>query len=184
VMHLGLNKVFPQVHHHNFVFSRNPRQHWASVHHKKELPEDPTIYLVCPTVTNPDLAPAGHSILKLLPHIPYSQDPPFTQAAYDALKERCYDKLERIGLTGLRDAIVMEDVLTPEDLQRMYYSNRGAIYGIVSNRKQNFALRAPKQSTIYENLFFVGGSVNPGGGTCMVVLSGQKAADLIVAKYG
>lgn len=184
VMHLGLNKIFPQVHHHGFVFSRDPRQHWASVHHKKELPEDPTIYLVSPTVTNPDLAPKGHSILKLLPHIPYSQDPPFTQAAYDALKERCYDKLERIGLTGLRDAIVLEDVLTPEDLQRMYYSNRGAIYGIVSNRKQNFALRAPKQSTIYENLFFVGGSVNPGGGTCMVVLSGQKAADQIVAKFG
>ncbi|MFH2005332.1 MAG: phytoene desaturase family protein [bacterium] len=184
VVHLGLDRVFPQVHHHNFVFSRDPKQHWHSVHHAKEIPEDPTIYLVSPTVTNPDLAPQGHSILKLLPHIPYSQDPPFSAADYDRLKERLFDKLERVGLRGLRDAITVEHVLTPEDLQRMYYSNRGAIYGVVSNRKQNFALKAPKSSSIYENLFFVGGSVNPGGGTCMVVLSGQKAAELIVQKYG
>ena len=79
-----------------------------------------------------------------------------------------------MGLDDLRKHIVVEHVLTPEDLQRMYYSNKGAIYGVVSNRKKNFSLKAPKQSERYENLFFVGGSVNPGGGTCMVVLCGQK----------
>ena len=167
-----------------FVFSEDAEKHWAAVHHKKELPEDPTLYVVCPTVSNPELAPEGHSIIKLLPHIPYSQDPPFSAADYDALKERVYDKMERVGFSDLRDRIVLEHVLTPEDLQRMYYSTKGAIYGTVVNRKKNFALKAPKQSAIYQNLFFVGGSTNPGGGTCMVVLSGQKAADLIVEKYG
>ncbi|MDY0004256.1 MAG: phytoene desaturase family protein [Polyangia bacterium] len=184
VLHIGLDRVFPEVHHHNFVFSRDPRQHWHQVHHLKEIPDDPTLYLVSPTVTNPALAPKGHSILKVLPHIPYCQEPPFSQGDYERLKERCYDKLERIGLKGLREAIVVEHMLTPEDLLERYYSNRGAIYGVVSDRSKNYALRAPKQSAIYENLFFVGGSVNPGGGTCMVVLSGQKACDLIVEKYG
>ena len=184
VIHLGIKGDYELARHHMFVFSEDAQQHWDSVHHKKELPEDPTLYVVCPTVSNPDLAPEGHSIIKLLPHIPYSQDPPFSAADYDALKERVYDKMERVGFTGLRDRIVVEHVLTPEDLQRMYYSTRGAIYGTVVNRKKNFALKAPKQSAIYQNLFFVGGSTNPGGGTCMVVLSGQKAADLIVEKYG
>jgi diapolycopene oxygenase len=148
------------------------------------MPEDATIYLVCPTKTDRALAPEGHDIIKILPHIPYIQDPPFTRQDYDALKERQYDKLERMGLVDLRKHIVLEHVLTPDDLQRMYYSNRGAIYGVVSNRKKNYALKAPKQSSKYRNLYFVGGSVNPGGGTPMVVLSGQKAAELIVRNHG
>lgn len=184
VVHLGVEGHYEQARHHMFVFSEDAKQHWSAVHHRKELPEDPTIYVVCPTVTNPELAPEGHSIIKLLPHIPYSQDPPFTAQAYEALKERLYDKMERVGFTDLRKRIKLEHLLTPEDLQRMYYSTKGSIYGTVVNRKRNFALKAPKQSAIYENLFFVGGSTNPGGGTCMVVLSGQKATDLIVEKYG
>ena len=184
VVHLGVEGHYEQARHHMFVFSEDAKEHWAAVHHRKEIPEDPTIYVVCPTVTNPDLAPEGHSIIKLLPHIPYSQDPPFSAREYEALKDRLYEKMERVGFTDLRKRIKLEHVLTPEDLQRMYYSTKGAIYGTVVNRKKNFALKAPKQSSIYENLFFVGGSTNPGGGTCMVVLSGQKATDLIVEKYG
>ncbi len=184
VVHLCVKGHYEQARHHMFVFSEDAREHWAAVHHRKELPEDPTLYVVCPTVTNPELAPEGHSIIKLLPHIPYCQDPPFSAASYEALKDRIYRKMERVGFTDLRERIVHEHVLTPEDLQRMYYSTKGAIYGTVVNRKKNFALKAPKQSSLYENLFFVGGATNPGGGTCMVVLSGQKATDLIMRKYG
>ena len=39
----------------------------------------------------------------------------------------------------------------------------------------------PKQSKLYPNLFFVGGSVNPGGGMPMVVLCGQNVAKKVVA---
>ena len=183
VVHLCVKGHYEQARHHMFVFSKDSKEHWAAVHHRKELPEDPTLYVVCPTVTNPELAPEGHSIIKLLPHIPYSQDPPFSADQYEALKQRIYDKMERVGFVGLRDRIVHEHVLTPEDLQKMYYSTKGAIYGTVVNRKKNFALKAPKQSALYDNLFFVGGSTNPGGGTCMVVLSGQKVTDMIVEKY-
>jgi diapolycopene oxygenase len=75
-------------------------------------------------------------------------------------------------------------VRRPEDLQRVCNSNKGAIYGVVSDRRKSFALQAPKRSEKYSNLCFVGGSVNPGGGTCMVVLSGQNVARKIVAEQG
>ncbi len=184
VVHVGTNRKYPQLKHHNFFFSKDSKKFLDTIHRKKKLPEDPNIYLVCPTKTNPELAPEGHEIIKILPHIPYIQDPPFTQADYDALKTRVYDKLERMGLVDLRKHTVIEDVLTPDDLQRMYYSNKGSIYGVISDAKRNFALKPPKQSNKYENLYFVGGSVNPGGGTCMVVTSGQKCADLIIRQQG
>jgi hypothetical protein len=55
-----------------------------------------------------------------------------------------------------------------------------SIYGVVSGRRKNYSLKAPKRSALYANLYFVGGSVNPGGGTPMVVASGQQAARLVV----
>jgi len=46
--------------------------------------------------------------------------------------------------------------------------------------KKNYGFKAPKKSKKYKNLYFTGGSVNPGGGMPMVVLCGQKVADRIV----
>jgi diapolycopene oxygenase len=69
------------------------------------------------------------------------------------------------------------------DIQKRYYSNGGSIYGVVSDKKKNFALKCPKKSSRYKNLFFTGGSVNPGGGMPMVVLCGQNVAKMIHEEY-
>lgn len=176
VLHLGVNRDYPQLLHHNFFYSGDAATFCHTIHRRKKLPEDPHIYLVCPTKSQPDLAPPGHSIIKALPHIPYIQDPPFTRQDYDELRERVLVKLERMGLTDLRKHVVTEDMLVPEDIERLYYSHHGSIYGTANHWRKNYSLKAPQQSEQYPNLYFVGGSTNPGGGTCMVVLSGQNAA--------
>ena len=182
VLHLGTDRPYPQLAHHNFFFSRDPEEHFDSVFHKKVLPEDPTIYVVAPARTDSTQAPEGCENIKILPHIPYLQEPPFSPADYEALKERVLDKLERMGLENLRRHVIVEDMWTPEDIQRLYYSNKGAIYGVVSDRKKNGGFKAPKKSARYGNLYFAGGSVNPGGGMPMAVLSGQNVRDMIVAQ--
>lgn len=184
VLHLGVDREYPQLAHHNFFFSKEPKEHFDSVFNKKVLPEDPTIYLVAPARTDKTQAPPGCENIKILPHIPHLQDKRFTAEEYAALRERVLSKLERMGLTDLRRHIITEDMWTPEDIEKRYYSNRGAIYGVVSDRRKNLGFKAPKQSEMYENLYFVGGSVNPGGGMPMAVLSGQQVGDKIVAKYG
>ena len=180
VLHLGVNRIYPQLAHHNFFYSQNQKKHFETVFVKKQLPDDPTIYLVAPTRTDPSQAPSGHDNIKILPHIPYLYSGnTFTNEDYLQLKERVLIKLESMGLTDLRQHIVVEDFWTPIDIQKKYYSNGGAIYGVVSDWKKNWGFKAPKKSGRYQNLFFVGGSVNPGGGMPMVILSGQKVADLI-----
>jgi diapolycopene oxygenase len=180
VIHLGIDHHYPQLHHHCFFFSKNQKRHFQTVFRQKRMPDDPTIYLVAPCVTDRGLAPEGYDILKILPHIPHLQEKPFTTADYQALKERIYDKLERMGLTDLRKHIVIEHVLTPHDIQDMYFSNRGSIYGVVAHRFKNFGLKAPRKSKKYKNLYFVGGSVNPGAGMCMVALGGQQVRKQIL----
>ncbi|MGR9088918.1 MAG: phytoene desaturase family protein, partial [Gammaproteobacteria bacterium] len=149
------------------------------------LSEDPTIYLVAPVKSDPGQAPAGCEIIKVLPHIPHL-DPahPFTEEDYRALRERVLIKLERMGLTDLRQHIVTEEFWTPYDIEARYYSNRGSIYGVVADRFKNLGFKAPQRSAELSNLYFVGGSVNPGGGMPMVTLSGQLVRDKILADLG
>ena len=180
VLELGLDCQYPQLAHHNFFFSEHQREHFDTVFRQRKLPPDPTIYLVAASKTDPTVAPPGCDCLKILPHIPYIDDAhPLSRGDYMVLKERVLDKLERMGLQDLRRHIVFEHCWTPHDIRKQYHSNKGSIYGVVSDRFKNLAFKAPKQSTRYPNLFFVGGSVNPGGGMPMVVLCGQNVASNI-----
>jgi diapolycopene oxygenase len=185
ILHLGLNRIYPQLAHHNFFFSRDQHAHFNRVFRDKKLPDDPTIYVVAPTRTDPSQAPDGCDNIKILPHIPYiNEREPYSRADYVALKDLCLDKLERMGLTDLRKHIVVEDFWTPLEIENCYASNCGSIYGVVCDRRKNFAFKAPRKSSHYKNLYFVGGSVNPGGGMPMVVLSGQHVARAIAEEDG
>ncbi|WP_368646012.1 phytoene desaturase family protein [Alkalibacterium putridalgicola] len=179
VLHLGVDREYPQLAHHNFFFSADSEKNYETVFDKHDLPKDPTIYLVNSNKTDPSQALPGHENIKILPHVPYIQDKPFTEEDYARLRERVLIKLEHMGLTDLRKHIVFEDQWTPHDIEQHYYSNRGAIYGVVSDRKKNKGFKFPKKSQLFNHLYFVGGSVNPGGGMPMVTLSGQQVSDII-----
>jgi diapolycopene oxygenase len=181
ILHLGLDRVYPQLAHHNFFYSADLHEHFRRVFRDKKLPDDPTIYVVAPTRTDLSQAPPGCDNIKILPHIPsINQRNHYTREDYIALKELCLDKLERMGLTDLRQHIVVEDFWTPFDIEARYSSNGGSIYGVVCDRRRNFAFKAPKRSPQFHNLFFVGGSVNPGAGMPMVTLGGQHVARMII----
>jgi diapolycopene oxygenase len=177
VLHLGVKGKYEQLAHHNFFYSMNQKQHFKTVFGKRQLPKDPTIYLVAASRSDETVAPAGCEALKILPHVPHIEEKtPLTCEEYMQFKDVVIEKLERMGLTDLRKRILFEHCWTPLDIQQQYYSNKGAIYGVVADRFKNFAFKASKQSEKYANLFFVGGSVNPGGGMPMVVLCGQHVA--------
>jgi len=181
VLDLGLDREYTQLAHHNFFFSEDQKTHFDTVFRRRELPPDPTIYLVAASRTDPTVAPEGCDCLKILPHIPYlDDDRPLTRDDYSVFKEVVLDKLERMGLTNLRKHTVFEHFWTPLDIAEQYCSNKGSIYGVASDRWKNLGFKAPKQSERYDNLFFVGGSVNPGGGMPMVILCGQNVARKIV----
>lgn len=184
VVHLGTDRLYPQLAHHNFFYSKDQNKHFDTVFRDGKLPEDPTIYLVAPTRTDPSKAPEGGDNIKVLPHIPpIDPENPLTPEDYQVFQDKVLTKLERMGLTDLRKHAVVTDTLTPLDLEEMYQSNRGSIYGVASDWKTNQGFKAPKQSEDYENLYYVGGTVNPGGGMPMVVLSGMKACDRLLARH-
>jgi len=181
VIDIGLDCRYENLAHHNFIFSRDQKRHFHDVFRKHQLPRDPTLYVVAASRTDPAVAPEGCDTLKILPHVPYI-DPkrPVDHEAYVALKDAALEKLERVACPGLRKHIVVEHFWTPRDIEQQYYANGGSIYGVVSDRFKNLAFKAPKACPKYRGLYFVGGSVNPGGGMPMTFLCGQNVAKVIV----
>ena len=147
VLELGLDRKYPAARPSQFLFLRSSEEHFHTVFRKRQLPPDPTIYLVAASRTDPTVAPEGCDCLKILPHIPHiDDDHPLTREDYMAFKERVLDKLERMGLKDLRKHVVFEHCWTPIDIREQYHSNKGSIYGVVSDRFKNLAFKAPKQS--------------------------------------
>ncbi|WP_031432816.1 phytoene desaturase family protein [Methylomarinum vadi] len=182
VMHLGVKRIYPQLAHHNFFYSEHPKRHFEAAFHQHRLSDDPTLYVVAPVKSDPGQAPEGCEIIKVLPHILHlDPDRPLRREDYLAFRERVLDKLENMGLSDLRQQIVCEETWTPLDIESHYYSNQGAIYGVVSDRFKNLGFKAPQRDRQLRNLYYVGGSVNPGGGMPMVTLSGMLARDKILA---
>ncbi|MGB2087955.1 MAG: phytoene desaturase, partial [Psychroflexus salarius] len=58
-------------------------------------------------------------------------------------------------------------------------SFKGSLYGTSSNNKFAAFLRHPNFSSQLNNLYFCGGSVHPGGGIPLCLLSGKIVSDLI-----
>ena len=87
--------------------------------------------------------------------------------------------LEAQGLSNLRERIVYEQMITPLDLQEKYHAWQGSIYGLSSNSRQTAFRRPPNRAPGVRGLYFVGGSVHPGGGIPLVMLSARLVARLV-----
>ena len=85
-----------------------------------------------------------------------------------------------MGLTNLREHIIYEDVWTPHDIESNYASNRGAIYGVVADKKKNKGFKFLNKVNILI-IYSLLAVLSTGGGMPMVTLSGQQVADKINA---
>jgi phytoene desaturase len=184
VLLLGVNRRYDQLLHHNIYFSFDYRQEFHDIFERLVAPRDPTIYVCAATRTDPSQAPSGCENLFVqvnVPHLSREFSWPAEQAGY---RELVLEKLERSGLTDLREHIVTETMITPDDMERRYGAQQGAIYGFSANSLFAPLRRPQNRARDIKNLYFAGGSVHPGGGLPLVMLSGKIAADLVAADVG
>ena len=97
------------------------------------------------------------------------------------LRVQVIEKLERQLNRTIREHIEVEEVLTPALIQAKTQSHLGALYGASSNNKMAAFLRHPNLSRQFKNLYFCGGSVHPGGGIPLCLLSAKIVSDQFVA---
>jgi phytoene desaturase len=175
-----VNKSFPQLEHHNIIFSNDYKEEFSQIFTERRAPNDPTVYISKSSKTDPEHAPPQSENWFILLNMPYLTDENHQdwEEETDRMREAVLGKLKRLGIDVFHH-IEAEEVYTPVDFSRLYTSNKGSIYGISSNNKITAFKRHPNRSRDIKGLYFAGGSVHPGGGIPLVMLSGKMAAELI-----
>ncbi len=182
VLYLGLRERYEHLLHHNFVFSADPHEEFKAIYDRGIPAPDPTCYVCAPSSSEPGVAPEGGEALYVLVHTPYRHDGQDWSQMLPGYRETILDKLEHTaGMTGLRERIVVEESLTPADIESRYNVLRGAIYGLASHGKYFGAFKPANRSHDVKGLYLAGGAAHPGPGMPMVLMSGWIAADSLDA---
>ncbi len=182
VLYLGLDRTYPQLLHHDFVFSADPEEEFDWIYRRGEPAPDPTCYLAAPARTEAGVAPPGGDALYVLVHTPWLRPHHDWQAMLPAYRRVILDKLKRCaGMRDIEDHIVVERCLTPHDIHTRYRVLNGAIYGLASHGRFFGAFKPGNRSRDLPGLYLAGGAAHPGPGMPMVLMSGWIAADSLDA---
>jgi len=147
-----------------------------------ELPTDPWIELMVPSITDPDLAPEGQHVVSA-----YVQFAPFTlrKTSWDHERDQLGDVTTRTIATyapQFPSTVVAREVVTPLDLERTYGLTGGQIFHGELALDQIFLARPflgwARYSAPIRHLFLCGSGVHPGTG--LDGRSGALAARAVV----
>lgn len=180
VLLLGLEGVTPGLTHHNILFPEDYRAEFRALSQNK-LPADPTLYVSISSRTEVGDAPPGCENWFVLVNAPPLSDDQPIDWDYEAPRyaEHILGVLARRGL-DVRGRVRVQETFTPDYLGTL--AHRGAIYGAAPHSLLR-TLR-PKQTVRgLRNLILAGGTVHPGGGIPLALLSGKHAAALAEQRF-
>lgn len=178
IFYWGINRQFAELGLHTIFFSQDYRAEFDALFQQNDLTRDPTIYLNISSKHNPDDAPAGCENWFVLLNVPNNSgqdwDMLIARARQDVIRKLSHNLGVDVG-----SLIETESILDPRRIEARTSSAQGALYGNSSNNRFAAFLRHPNFSRQYSNLYFVGGSVHPGGGIPLCLLSAKIATDLL-----
>lgn len=178
IFYWGIKKVFPELDLHNILFSDNYREEFDHIFNKKTIYGDPTVYINITSVYKPDDAPEGCMNWFTMINVPNNQGQDWEKMIPEARKN-ILAKVSRILKTDVEALIEVEDVLEPRTIESRTSSANGALYGNSSNNMYAAFLRHANFSSTIKNLYFCGGSVHPGGGIPLCLLSAKIMSEMV-----
>lgn len=144
------------------------------------LPRDMLIWLHHPTVTDPDLAPAGHSILRAtIPVAHLGKLPIDWETVGPMIAERVVAEVGRRLIPDIQDRILAKTITTPRDLALDLGLHLGSGWGLEQRLAQSGPLRLAHRDRRIGNLYFAGAATHAGAGVAGVLASAKACAQYI-----
>jgi phytoene dehydrogenase-like protein len=103
--------------------------------------------------------------------------------AISETRKNIIEKINRMLKTNIEPHIVHETVRDPRNIEKETFSYRGSLYGNSSNSSLAAFRRHPNHRNDIHGLYFVGGSVHPGGGIPLCLASARIVDHQIVKHY-
>jgi len=178
IYYWGIKREFPELHLHNIFFSGNYKEEFEHIFRHKTISPDPTVYLNITSKMEPQDAPEGNENWFVMVNVPHDQGQDWDKLI-SVTRETVLKKLSRMLGTDIASLIDQEQVLDPLLIESRTSSFAGALYGSSSNSRMAAFLRHPNFSSAIDGLYFCGGSVHPGGGIPLCLLSAKIMGDLV-----
>ncbi len=178
VMLLGVQRTLPELQQHTIFFSADYKTEFSEIFDQQKFPTDPTVYVNAPSRADRSLTPGEGEALFIMANAPATEDP-WDTAQIGTARTRVMERLRKSGFPDLTGDIAVQDIWTPRRIADCYLMPGGAIYGSDSHGWRNAFFRPPNRDPKVRNLYRVGGSTHPGGGTPTVLLSAEITCRLI-----
>lgn len=172
IFYWAMDRDFPQLDLQNILFSSNSSEEFRVLRHKKEIFEDPTVYLFISSKKVWNDAPEGKENWYVMVNAPENLGQDWDSIVAHTRKN-VMKKIERILGMRIEPLILKEFVTDPRSVEADTLSHRGALYGNSSNSRFAVFSRHPNFIRKYKGLYFVGGSVHPGGGIPLCLASAK-----------
>jgi phytoene desaturase len=178
IFYWGIKKQFPQLDLHNIFFSADYKAEFVHIWQHKDICSDPTVYLNISSKFKPDDAPAGCENWFVMINVPSNIGQDWDKLIGDS-RANIITKLSTTLGEDVSKLITSESILDPRSIESRTSSYQGSIYGTSSNSQFAAFLRHANKSSKIGNLYFCGGSVHPGGGIPLCLLSAKIVSDWI-----
>lgn len=161
------------------------RNNVDAIFHGDQLSQETSFYIRNASVTDPTLAPEGHSAIYVLAPVTNMRSGLDWSRETAAFRRTLLDQIKtRTGWTDLEDHIKAERVITPADWESEFFVYQGATFNLAHNLFQMLYFRPHNCFEDFENCYLVGGGTHPGSGVPTILESGRIAANLISRKHG
>ena len=178
IFYWGIKKTFKNLELHNILFSNNYKKEFDSIFELGNISDDPTVYI---NITSKDVvsdAPKESENWFVMINSPNDTGQDWNEII-KTVRKNTINKINRTLNIDIESFIEFEKVFSPKTIEKNTQSYLGSLYGSSSNNKMSAFLRHPNFSKHIQNLYFCGGSVHPGGGIPLCLLSAKIVSELI-----
>lgn len=179
VLYFGTDRPY-ELAHHTVLFGPRYRELLRDIFRGGTLPDDFSLYLHAPSVTDPSLAPPGcgcHYVLSPVPHLGNAKLD--WEAIAPTYAEKILTSLERL-MPDLRRHVVVRRWMTPLDFQLDLFARNGSAFSLAPLLTQSAWFRPHNRDASIPGLYLVGAGTHPGAGVPGVVASGKATARLVL----
>jgi phytoene desaturase len=181
VAHFGIKGDWPGIPHHMILFGPRYKGLLDDIYDHGVLSKDFSLYLHHPTVTDPSMAPPGHSTFYVLSPVPHQGKLPIDWKEMGPIYEkRILDEIGHRLIPDIHERIVTSFHYTPQDFSNDLNAHLGSAFSLEPLLTQSAYFRTHNRDDAIPNMYFVGAGTHPGAGIPGVVGSAKATAALML----